>query len=145
MIFICVYTMCQSLSATPWAVARQAPLSMKFSRQKYRSGLPFPSLEDLPHLGSNLGLPHCRWILYHLGQQGSPWAPHTHARSVYTRVHKHARLHAAVRVHCAHTHVCVHVCTHAFTPHLGVFFGGFLIQEFFNLPCCKSDPLSSEF
>ena len=70
---------------------------------------------------------------------------HTHARSVYTRVHKHARLHAAVPVHCAHTHVCVHVCTHAFTPHLGVFFGGFLIQEFFNLPCCKTDPLSSEF
>ena len=29
--------------ATPWAVARQAPLSMGFSRQEYWSGLPFPS------------------------------------------------------------------------------------------------------
>ena len=31
------------LSATPWTVARQAPLSMGFSRQEYWSGLPFPS------------------------------------------------------------------------------------------------------
>ena len=29
--------------ATPWTVALQAPLSMKFSRQKYWSGLPFPT------------------------------------------------------------------------------------------------------
>ena len=29
--------------ATPWTVACQAPLSMEFSRQKYWSGLPFPS------------------------------------------------------------------------------------------------------
>ena len=28
---------------TPWRVARQAPLSMGFSRQEYWSGLPFPS------------------------------------------------------------------------------------------------------
>ena len=32
--------------ATPRAVARQAPLSLEFSRQD-RSGLPFPSPEDL--------------------------------------------------------------------------------------------------
>ena len=35
------------LSLAPWTVARQAPLSMGFSRQEYWSGLPFPS-EDLP-------------------------------------------------------------------------------------------------
>ena len=29
---------------TPWTVAHQAPLTMGFSRQEYRSGLPFPSL-----------------------------------------------------------------------------------------------------
>ena len=34
---------------TPWAVAHQAPLSMGFLRQEYWSGLPFPSLGDLPH------------------------------------------------------------------------------------------------
>ena len=33
------------LLLTPWTVARQAPLSMGFSRQEYWSGLPFPSTE----------------------------------------------------------------------------------------------------
>ena len=32
-------------------VARQAPLSMGFSRQEYWSGLPFPSQGDLPNPG----------------------------------------------------------------------------------------------
>ena len=32
---------------TPWTVARQAPLSMGFSRQEHWSGLPFPSPGDL--------------------------------------------------------------------------------------------------
>ena len=36
---------------TPWTVARQAPLSMGFSRQEYWSGLPFPSPADLPDPG----------------------------------------------------------------------------------------------
>ena len=31
------------LFATPWTAAYQAPLSMRFSRQEYWSGLPFPS------------------------------------------------------------------------------------------------------
>ena len=39
------------LFATPWTVAYQVPLSMGFSRQEYRSGLPFPSLGDLPDPG----------------------------------------------------------------------------------------------
>ena len=36
---------------TPWTAARQAPLSMGFSRQEYWSGLPFPPLRDLPNTG----------------------------------------------------------------------------------------------
>ena len=39
------------LLATPWTVARQAPLSMAFSRQEYWSGLLFPSPGDLPNTG----------------------------------------------------------------------------------------------
>ena len=35
-------------SATPCTVAGQAPLSMRFSRRDYRSGLPCPPLGDLP-------------------------------------------------------------------------------------------------
>ena len=38
------------LFATPWTVARQAPLSMEFSRQEYWLGLPFPSPGDLTDL-----------------------------------------------------------------------------------------------
>ena len=37
--------------AIPWTLARQAPLSMGFSRQEYCSGLPFPSPGDLPYPG----------------------------------------------------------------------------------------------
>ena len=39
------------LQSTLWAVACQAPLSMGFSRQEYRSGLPGPPPEDLPEPG----------------------------------------------------------------------------------------------
>ena len=38
---VCVLSRIQ-LFATPWTVAREAPLSMGFSRQAYWSGLPFP-------------------------------------------------------------------------------------------------------
>ena len=38
-------------SATLWTIAHQAPLSMAFPRQRYWSGLPFPSLGDLPCQG----------------------------------------------------------------------------------------------
>ena len=38
---------------------------MGFSRQEYWSGLPFPSLGDLPNPELNPGLLHCRQILYH--------------------------------------------------------------------------------
>ena len=51
-----VMTVCQSFSCVrffepPWTVARQASLSMEFSRQKYWSELPFSSLGNLPDLG----------------------------------------------------------------------------------------------
>ena len=39
------------LFVTPWTVARQAPLSMGFSRHEYWSGLPFPPPGDLPNPG----------------------------------------------------------------------------------------------
>ena len=37
--------------ATPWTIARQAPVSMGLSRQEYWSGLPFPPPGDLPDPG----------------------------------------------------------------------------------------------
>ena len=48
---MCVVLSCVRLFATPWTAAHQAPLSMRFSRQEYWSGLPFPSPGDLPDPG----------------------------------------------------------------------------------------------
>ena len=45
------------LFATPRTVAHKAPLFMEFSRQEYWSGLPFPSLGDLPYPGIQPGSP----------------------------------------------------------------------------------------
>ena len=42
------------LSATPWTVARQAPLSVGLSRPEYWSGLPFAPRGDLPDPGMEL-------------------------------------------------------------------------------------------
>ena len=41
-------------SVALWTIASQAPLSMRFSRQKYWSGLPFPPPRDLPDPGMEL-------------------------------------------------------------------------------------------
>ena len=45
------------LFVTPWTVAYHAPQSMEFSRQKYWSGLPFPSPGDRPNPGTEPGSP----------------------------------------------------------------------------------------
>ena len=61
------------LFVTPWAVARQAPLFMGFSRQEYRSGLPFPPPGIFLIQGSNLcllRLLHCRYNLDHCATHG---------------------------------------------------------------------------
>ena len=42
---------CVQLFVTPWTLAYQASPSMGFSRQEYRSGLPFPPPGDLPDPG----------------------------------------------------------------------------------------------
>ena len=46
------------LFVTPWSITHQAPLSLRFSRQKYWSGLPFPSRGDLLNPGIELPHPH---------------------------------------------------------------------------------------
>ena len=62
---------CWSLSrvqlfATLWTVARQALLSMGFSRLEYWSGLPFLLQGIYPTQGSNPGLLHYWHMLYSL-------------------------------------------------------------------------------
>ena len=59
--------LCPTL-ANPWTVASQAPLSMRFSRQEYWSGLPFPSPGDLPN------------------PETKPWSPAVQADSLQTEL-----------------------------------------------------------
>ena len=68
-----LYCCCAVLShvwlfETLWTVVYQAPLSMRFSRQEYWSGLLFPPPEIFPTQGLNpypLDFLHYRQILYH--------------------------------------------------------------------------------
>ena len=61
------------LFTTPWTLARQAPLSMGFSRQEYWSGLPFPAPGDLPYLGIKPASPALQADSLLLSHQGSPF------------------------------------------------------------------------
>ena len=62
-------THCDSMDCSPPG----SSVSMGFSRQEYWSGLPFPSPGDLPNPEIELGLHHCRQVLYSLSHQGSPF------------------------------------------------------------------------
>ena len=49
---VCVRVCCRvQIFVTPWSVAHEAPLSMKFPRQEHWSGLPFLSPSNLPDPG----------------------------------------------------------------------------------------------
>ena len=58
---VCVHALSRfsyvQLFATLWTIARQASLSMEFSRQEYWNGLPFLSPGDLPDPGMEPGSP----------------------------------------------------------------------------------------
>ena len=59
------------LFVTQWTVARQALLSLAFSRQEYWSGLPCPPPGESSYPRIEPSLPHCRQILCLMGRQGS--------------------------------------------------------------------------
>ena len=54
---VCQLLSCVKLCETSWTVAHQAPLSKKFSRQEYWSGLPFPPPGGLPDPRIKTGSP----------------------------------------------------------------------------------------
>ena len=84
-IYICIDTRCcaQSLSrlwlsATPWTVACQAPLSMGFSRQEYCSGLPCPPPGDLPDPGIQPASPKPPALAGRVFTTSIAWEAQTH-------------------------------------------------------------------
>ena len=73
------------LFVTPWTVARQAPLSMGFSRQEYWSGLSFPPPEDLPNPGIKLMPPALgggSLLMSHLGSPRHPIGVYWEVREI---------------------------------------------------------------
>ena len=86
------------LFVTPWIVVCQAPLSMGFPRQEYRTGLPFLSPGDQ---GSNLCLLHCGWNLNH-------WATRF-GKSCQTVLYNKCKIHTVRGLRkLARTSQCIH-------------------------------------
>ena len=88
-------TLC-ALPHTPWTAACQASLSFTISQWPHGLQSPWNSPGQhtgvgslslfqgiFPTQGSNPGLSHCRWILYHLSYQGH----HHHPELAQTHVH----------------------------------------------------------
>ena len=102
MMYVCIYNIYKYiwkwkwshvwLFATPWTVAYQAPLSMRFSRQGYWSGLPFSSPGDLPNPGIELVFPALQADALPSEPPGSP---------IYMCV-------------CVCVCVCIHIHTHIY-------------------------------
>ena len=57
----------------PWTHPHQVHQSMGFPRQEYWSGLPFPSLGDLPNPGIKLSFPALQIDFLPVSHQGSHW------------------------------------------------------------------------
>ena len=68
---------------TAWTVARQAPLSVKFPRQEYWSGLPCPPPGDCSDPGMEPGSPTLKADSFHLGHQRSPAVPSLLSNAVH--------------------------------------------------------------
>ena len=81
---VLVTQLCPTL-ATPWTIAHQAPLSVKFSRQEYWSGLPFSSPADLPDPDIEPGSPALQADALPSELLGKPWTPWLHGH--LERVH----------------------------------------------------------
>ena len=57
-VYVCELLSCVQLFATSWTIGHQAPLSMRFSRQGYWSGLPFCSPRNTVRAQCIFGVMH---------------------------------------------------------------------------------------
>ena len=69
---LCLVTQSCLTLCDPMRCSLPAFCLWEFPRQEYWSGLPCPPAGIFPNRGSNLGLPHCRQILYRVSHQGCP-------------------------------------------------------------------------
>ena len=80
---------------TAWTVARQAPLSMGFSRQEYWGGQPFPSPGDLSDPGLGPGSPALQADTLLCESPGKP------SQSIESRILRHREVKETENVHLA--------------------------------------------
>ena len=104
-------TLCNSMDCVAW----QSPLSMKFSRQEYWNGLPFPSPWDLPNPGNKPRSPELQADSLPFDPQGSPMdylsIPHLllfHIMSARCEIQALSFTHT-------HTHTHTHTQPHPYT------------------------------
>ena len=71
---------CVQLFMTPWTVAHQAPLSMRFSRKEYWRGLPCPPSEDRPDPEIKARSPALAGGFFPTEPPGKPAETYTEAR-----------------------------------------------------------------
>ena len=98
---------CIQLFATLWTIAHQAPQSMGFSRQEYRSGLPSPPPGDLPDPGTETASLNfsCigKQVLYHWCHLDNPICMHYSHCSFITAA-------CIITLQCVLSHKCVKQC-----------------------------------
>ena len=83
---------CGWLFAIPWAVARQAPLSMGFPRQEYWSGLPFPSPRGSSQPRDQTWVSHIAGRFFTTEPPGKPLIWITVAKTCLTLLRPHGPL-----------------------------------------------------
>ena len=78
------------LFATPWTLAREAPLSLEFPRQEYWKGLPFPPPEDLPNGRIKPKSPAVAGGFFTTGPPGKPVyiCTHIYYTYIYSLIYK---------------------------------------------------------
>ena len=87
---------------TPWTVALQIPLSMGILQARILEWVAVPSSRGSSQPRDRTpGLLHCKWILYHLSHQESPYIfIHTHTHT-HTCIYTHATI---FKMEPAHMH-----------------------------------------
>ena len=101
------------LFATRWTVAYQAPPSMGFSGKNTGVRCHFLLQGIFPTQGSNLGLLHCRQILYWLSHDPVVESLTQHADTC-THTHMRARAHTHTHTH-THSHMRAHTPPHLYS------------------------------
>ena len=95
--------------ATLWTVARQAPLSMGFSRQEYWSGLPCPPPGDLPNPGIQPVTPAGRFFTAEPPGKPITWIYHS-LFCIHQLMSVWVAPSLAIMHKCCYEHLCASFC-----------------------------------